>query len=270
MSAETPQVKLSLKERIIGLAMMTPIVLSRALPYRWRIPFAGWLTSSIVAPIAGYNKRVRDNLAMVCPELSQEEVHKITREVTNHAGRNIVELFSPEFVDYAKKSPIVGPGKKEMFEALEAGKPVIYVTAHFGSFNASRLTIKARGVDLGVFYRPMSNGLFNPLYIEAMRRLSEPMFEQGRRGMMQMVKHVKSGGVLAILNDLKTVDGVPLEFFGQPALTSLATAEIALKFDALLVPAWGFREADGLNFKIYVEEPIPASDPVTMTRAFND
>ena len=67
----------------------------------------------------------------------------------------------------------------------------------------------------------------------------------------------------------KIVYDNPLEFFGQKALTSLATAEMALKFNALLVPVWGLRDKDGLHFNIQVETPIEHSDPLTMTRTFN-
>ncbi|MEL6408953.1 MAG: lysophospholipid acyltransferase family protein [Pseudomonadota bacterium] len=269
MSDDTKPAKLPLMERLVGLAMIGPIILSRALPYHLRVPFIGWLTSRVVAPIAGYNRRITKNLALVCPELSQEEVREIRRTVADQAGRNIAELFSPEFPEYSKKAPLVGPGVPKLFEAREEGRPVIFVTAHFGSFNAARVSVITNGIDLGVFYRPMSNGIFNPHYVEAMRSLSEPMFEQGRRGMIQMVKHIRAGGVLAILNDLKSADGVPLEFFGEPAMTSLVTAEMALKFDAVLLPVWGLRQKDGLHFETIIEEPIEHSDPVTMTREFN-
>jgi KDO2-lipid IV(A) lauroyltransferase len=87
--------------------------------------------------------------------------------------------------------------------------------------------------------------------------------------MVQMAKHLRGGGVLAILNDLNAHGGVPLDFFGAPALTSLVTAELALKFDAPLVPVWGIRRANGLDFDIHVEAPIAPGDPVDMTREFN-
>jgi KDO2-lipid IV(A) lauroyltransferase len=127
-----------------------------------------------------------------------------------------------------------------------------------------------QGFSMGVFYRRMHNRWFNRRYVAAMGALSEPMFEQGRRGMMQMVKHLKRGGVLAILTDLNAHDGVPLSFFGKPALSPLATAELALKFDAPLVPVWGIRAENGLDFEIVVEEPVPVSDAVTMTQEVND
>ena len=32
------------------------------LPYRWRVPLAGWVVSRLVAPLAGYSRRIRENL----------------------------------------------------------------------------------------------------------------------------------------------------------------------------------------------------------------
>lgn len=49
----------------------------------------------------------------------------------------------------------------------------------------------------------------------------------------------------------------------------MITAELALKFDALLVPVWGIRRSNGLDFDVHVEAPIPPGDPVEMTREFN-
>jgi KDO2-lipid IV(A) lauroyltransferase len=63
--------------------------------------------------------------------------------------------------------------------------------------------------------------------------------------------------------------GPALPFFGKPAPTALSAAEMALKYDAALVPIYGIRQPDGLSFEIRVEDPIPHTDPETMTRALN-
>jgi KDO2-lipid IV(A) lauroyltransferase len=44
---------------------------------------------------------------------------------------------------------------------------------------------------------------------------------------------------------------------------------MALKYDALLVPIYSTRAANGLDFRIELEAPVPHSDPETMTRALN-
>lgn len=269
MSEQSQPERIPMRERLTGAALYAPIALSRALPYRWRIPFAGWLTSRLLAPLAGYNKRVRENLALTCPEISESESKRLSLEVTNNAGRNMMELYSPEFHDHVRRTPVEGPGIPVIQNAREADRPILFVTGHFGSINATRVAMIEMGFPMGVFYRPMANRPFNLHYVEAMARISEPLYEQGRRGMLQMVKQLRSGGYAGILNDLNAHDGVPLDFFGKPALTSLATAEMALKFNAPLVPVWSVRKANGLDFQIIVEDEIPPSDAVTMTREFN-
>lgn len=259
------------REYLVNLLLRGLIGLVRLLPYRWRIPMMGWIVSRVVGPLAGYSARVRANLAHVLPDLPEMEVRRLMRRVPDNAGRNMMELYSTEdFIARTRHSPVSGPGMEAIRQAQADGRPIIFVTGHFGSFNAARVAMIEQGFNMGVFYRPLSNRYFNTHYTLAMGALSQPMFEQGKKGMVQMVRHLRSGGVLAILTDLNAHDGVPLDFFGKPALSPLATAELALKFDAPLVPVWGIRQPNGLDFEILVEDPVPPSDPVTMTQEVND
>ena len=121
------------------------------------------------------------------------------------------------------------------------------VSGHFGNFNAARPTLVARGYELGALYRRMANPYFNETYVDAMEGISTPLFEQGRRGMSQLVRHLKSGKPTAILTDLHAHGGRELSFFGRKAITSVIPAELALKYDALLVPIYGLRRNDGLS-----------------------
>lgn len=269
MSDPAQSDQIPVKERLIGAALYAPIALASLLPYRWRIPAAGWLASRILGPLAGYNARVRDNLAHVCPDLPEAEVRRMMRAVPDNAGRNMMELYSPEFGEHVRATPVEGPGLTTINKARDDNRPILFVTGHFGSINATRIAMIEQGFQMGVFYRPMTNRAFNAHYVKAMARVSEPLFEQGRRGMLQMVKRLRSGGYVGMLSDLNAHDGVPLEFFGKPALTSLATAEMALKFEAPLVPVWALRVGNGLDFRIIVEDEIPPTDAVTMTREFN-
>ena len=47
------------------------------LPYAWRVPLCGWVLSRMIAPLAGYRRRIRDNLALVLPDLPEAEVARI-------------------------------------------------------------------------------------------------------------------------------------------------------------------------------------------------
>lgn len=123
---------------------------------------------------------------------------------------------------------------------------------------------------MDALYRRMTNPYFNEHYVKSISKIGTPMFEQGRKDMIEMVRHIKSGGILGILTDLYVSEGVTLDFFGQKARKSLVTAELALKFNAALIPVYGLREPDGLNFRIVAQGEIPPLDAKAMTQAVND
>jgi KDO2-lipid IV(A) lauroyltransferase len=115
----------------------------------------------------------------------------------------------------------------------------------------------------------MNNPLFHEFYIKNISTIGTPLFERGRPGLAQMLRHLKSGGTLAALVDVRANAGVPLPFFGQAALTATSMAELALRYDAILIPGYATRQADGISFKAELEAPVPHSDPTTMTKALN-
>ena len=65
-------------------------------------------------------------------------------------------------------------------------------------------------------------------------------------------------------------DGAPLTYFGKTALTGLSAADLALKYDAVLIPVYGLRLPNGLDFKLIFEEPIEHSTSEKMTQELND
>lgn len=271
MSAPDLPLPTRLRYFATNLAVWSFFGLALSLPYRWRVPLMGWLASRVIAPVAGWRGRVRRNLAHVMPDLTPNEVERLVRAVPDNAGRTLIEIYSgPDFVNRVKDCPIEGPGLAALEEARAQGRPVILVTAHFGNYDTARAALIARGHNIGSLYRRMRNPYFNAHYVRSISAIGTPMFEQGRRGMMQLVKHLRGGGVLGVLTDLHVGGAPALPFFGQPARTSLVTAELALKYDALLIPTFSIRQANGLDFVVRLEAPIPHTDPETMTRAVND
>ncbi len=240
-------------------------------PYRWRVPAMGWLVSRVMAPLAGFDKRVRANLKLTCPDLPEAEIKRLCRAVPNNAGRTLIELYAGrQFLKRAHAAPITGPGLKALEQAHAKGRPVILMTGHFGNYDAARANLIGRGYGMGALYRRMANPYFNTHYLRTISAIGTPMFEQGRRGMVQMVRHLKQGGIIAIVGDLHAHGGKELTFFGQPAVTATVPAELALKYDAVMIPVYSIRQPNGLDFEIVMLDPIPHCDPVTMTQSIND
>lgn len=241
------------------------------LPYRWRVPLCGWVMAQVIAPIAGYRQRVRENLALILPDLPAAEVTRLSRAVPDNVGRSVIEIYSgSEFVARVLRQAPHGPGLAALEAAHHEQRPVILVTGHFGNYDASRATLIARGYRVGGLYRPMKNRYFNSHYVRAIAGIGTPLFARGKHGLGQMVRHLRSGGMVGMVIDQHMRLGVPLTFFGHTALTALSAAELALKYDAVLVPTYAIRQPNGLDFDIVVEAPIPRGTPEAMTQALND
>ncbi len=266
-----PPAAASLSDRLTDAVFRGLMALALRLPYERRLAAAGWVVARIVAPLAGYRRRVRDNLALVCPDLPRAEVRRLMLAVPDNLGRALAELYSgTEFTDRAGRLPITGPGREALQEALAARRPVVVATGHIGNYEAVRAAMAARGYPVAALYRPMSNRLFNAHYIAAMEAISQPLFARSNRGMAGMMRFLKAGGMLGILSDQHMGHGARLAFFGHPAMTATSAADLALKYDALLVPVYGIRAEDGIGFEIIAEAPIAHGDPLAMTQAIND
>lgn len=237
------------------------------IPYEKRVPFMGMFLSKI-APALGYHRRIRNNLKHTCPNLNEIEVTQICNGVSDNIGRVLAEIYAgTPFWARAKAAQIQGEGFQTFEAAQVSGRPVVLVTGHFGNYEAARSKLIQLGFPLGGLYRRMANPYFNAHYVQALEATGKPLFEQGKRGMIEMVRHLKKGGVIAIVSDLHVYGGKNLDFFGKPAKTSLVPAELALKYNAAFIPVYALREENGLDFKIIFADEIPHSDAITMTQA---
>ncbi|MEP5758087.1 MAG: lysophospholipid acyltransferase family protein [Litoreibacter sp.] len=270
-SGTTASGRRGLADFFSNLAIRAIIGSTKLVPYHMRVPMVGWIVSRIIAPVAGYSKRVRDNLTWIFPDMPEAEIKRLSRAVPDNAGRTLIEIFSGrEFTERFAGAPLTGPGIAALEEAKKQQRPTVLISGHFGNYDAPRAALIARGYPVGVLYREMNNGFFNDHYVEAMKVVGKPLFPRGRKGLSNLIKFLRGGGMTGLLIDQYMSGGEDLTFFGQIAPTALSAMELALKYDALVIPIYGIRQPNGLDFEILVEEPVPHSDPATMTQALND
>jgi len=241
------------------------------IPYRARLAFVGRFVQHILGPLAGYSRRARDNIQMIWPDLSRARRDQIVSKCLNNVGRSFIENYSAQdFPARMAKNTPTCPGVAALDDAVAKGQPVILVTGHYGNYEATRACLVARGLDIGGLYRDMKNPYFNAHYVKTMEAFGGPVFPQGRRGTAGFVRHLKQGGQLVLLFDQHVFGAPPLDFLGQAANTALSAAELALRYNALLIPFYGIRQPDGVSFEAVLEAPVPHSDAATMTQSLND
>ena len=236
----------------------------KLLPYERRIPLMGAALRRAIGPLAGYRHRAEANLAMIYPEMARRQRRSLADACCDNFGRTLIENYSwREFGQRLGRTEPVGDGLRPLAAAAKVGRPVIFVTAHFGNHEAPRQVLTRMGHTIGGLYRPMVNAYFNAHYAKTMTSWGGPVFAQGTRGTMGFARHLKSGGMGTLLFDV-SANGVALPFLGKPAHTATSAADIALRLDALVIPYFGIRQPDGLSFAVEVEAPVAHGAPETM------
>ena len=242
----------------------------RPLPYAWRISLGGAMIGGAIRLIPSLRTRIEQNLALVFPELSTAEKKALIKRATRHIGRGFMELFYSE--DYHEKldNVVMAPDALDQIKAAQAkGQPVIVVSGHFGQWEAIRVMLSRAGMPSASIYREASNPIFERHFAKAMAVGGAGLFQTGLKGTRQMLKHLKSGGIVSVLLDQRVGDGVPLDFLGHPAKSSTIMAELAVKTGALMVPVYAPVNVAG-NVEITIEPALENGDPVAMIQALND
>ncbi len=241
------------------------------LPHATRVAGMGWFFSRIVGPLSGRAEQARANLTMIFPDMPEGRRREIARAVTDNVGRVVMENYATKAqMTRALRWQPHGPGWEAAEAARADGRPILFISGHFGNYQAGRAALNVRGYQMGGLYRPLNNRFLNDHYIATIENVGGGAFTRDRRGLAGFVKHLRSGQQGAILIDQYFFGGPIHDFMGQPAPTSPAAAEMALKYDALLVPIYSTRLENGLDFDIELEAPVPHSDPETMTQMLND
>lgn len=271
MSEHPPDFLTRARHWCVNAALVSLIRLALVLPYALRIRFLGAVVRRVIGPIAGYRKAAVANLEQIFPNMSADKRETIARASLDNAGRTFIENYSAhDFPARLEQNPISGPGWAAFQKAAAEDQPVILATGHYGNYEATRAALAGKGFAVGGLYRDMRNPYFNAHYVKTMENFGGPVFAQGRKGTAGFVRHLKGGGQLVLLFDQHVFGAPVLDFLGHPARTAVSAAELALRYDALLIPFFGIRQADGLSFETVLEAPIPPTDPETMTQALND
>lgn len=253
----------------VNLAALSVIRLLSVLPFNARRAILGGIFTHVIAPISGMRRRIRENLAFVFPDLPEQQVGHLCRAVPRNLGYTVAELYSAEdLLRMMHAHPTEGEGYADLLTARDAGRPVFIVTGHIGNYDALRAFLITAGFRIGGIYRPMDNALFNRHYVEAISRIGEPLFARGRAGMVEMIRFLRSGGMVGVVLDQAARDGIRLSFLGKEALTSTAICDMAIRYGALVLPAYGIRK--GKDFRLIFEKPIPISTSREMTQALNN
>lgn len=226
-----------------------------AMGMRFASNIGGWLGRHI-GPLLPVSRVAERNLARALPELSDEARQQIVRNMWTQLGRVLGEFpHVPRLRGSRFDAQVTFDGRDHMEAMRAAGKGGIVVSGHFANWEIMPRSAAEIGVPLTLVYRPPNNPYIDRLIRHSRGHSHAGMYAKGPESAKQIIKRLKEGGHIGMLVDQKMNDGVAVPFFGRPAMTAPAMADLALKYGCPLLPARVVRGADG-HFTVTVEAPL--------------
>ena len=254
--------------RVQAYALRALVACLRPLSMPARRRILGAVTEWVVR-LSPLRRRVRANLRLVWPDMPEAERRQLSHEAARNVGRTLASVwFNEDFAQEAADLDAHGEGLAALRAARAEGRGAILLSGHYGQWEAVRVILRREGIEAGAIYRPSNNPYYDPIFKRGLEAGGRPIVAKGRAGNRDLLRALRGGAVMAILPD-QHVKGAPyLDYLGHPARTSLAAAELALRYDLPLIPTFA-PEIDGRPV-VTLEAPIPHTDAETMMRVFND
>ena len=146
-------------------------------------------------------------------------------------------------------------GFEHIDQAVAAGRRMIIFSGHLANWEIAALAAVQCGLSVAQIYRAANNPLVDRM-IARFRGDRAEFIPKGAVAARHAIAALRSGTHLTLLADQKMNDGIPVPFFGRPAMTAPALADLALRFDCDVLPA-RVERLDGARFRLTVSPPLP-------------
>ena len=219
----------------------------------------------IVGPIFRSNKLIRENIKKALPQLNNEEIKRINKQMWNNYGRIFSEyMFLKNFRYNLNQSNITIHGQEILDEIKKSNTPVIFVSGHFSNFELMAMQIEKSGIKLAAIYRPLNNKFLNTI-MERIRKkyICKEQIKKGISGVRDIVKFYKKNYSIALMIDQRVSEGIKVNFFKHKALTTTIPAQLVKKYKMPIVPVF-IERFENIKFKITFQKPIYFSEDASI------
>ena len=253
-----PKKRSNLQNKSELLAVRSLLGAIGALPLETSMRFGKAVGRFLAKRFPKLKKTARRNLEIAFPEMPQEERERIAEGTFESLGRHL------GFVSHFRKFKLERVrglvdvvGKEHFDEAHATGRGILFFTGHFGSWEVFNLLPPAFGYGMNILVRRIDNPLVEN-FVDSMRTRFGSVTLDKTKAARRMFRALENGELLGILADLNVQEkeGVFVDFFGVPASTTTSIAKLAIKTNAIVLPAFAVWEESKNKYVVYLEPPI--------------
>ena len=202
-------------------------------------------------------KITHKNLQLCFPELSEKELNEL-RDQRFIQMLQIVFEMSHIWIkkEDTLRSYLQPTYDNSVFETeIKTSNSVVVLIPHIGNWEMMNVYL-AQFRTLTAMYQPFKNPTLNNFILKSRQRLGSVLVPTNNKGVSEIVKTLKNGGMTAFLPDQiqdRKASGVFAPLFGCQAYTPTLSHKLALKTDAKVFIGCAFQCGKGFSVKI---EPI--------------
>ena len=242
-------------------AIRTAFACFGRLPVSFLAPPARLLAALVTRCLPIRREVLQSNLAQALGPLDPSRRRDLLRQVHYHSillgmeSARLGRLSRRAIMDAVAADP---EACRALFDHAASGAPAVLATGHFGNWEwGAAWAAQVFAGRVGFIYKPLHNPLTDR-FVRARRAHSglERLFSTRERTPREMIAHMRSSGVVAMLIDQDAGRrGVFVPFFGRPASTAPGLATFALRAGAPIFFIACRRESP-CRFSISVEGPL--------------
>jgi Kdo2-lipid IVA lauroyltransferase/acyltransferase len=231
------------------------------LPIEWASALGGALARRI-GPFLGISNQARNNLRRAFPGTGESEIERIVAGMWDNLGRVAAEYPNLRKIRiFAPDGPVETHGFEHMDNAVAQGRRMIIFSGHLANWEIGALAAVQYGETVTEPYRvtQIYRAPNNPLVDRIIARCRGDRGEYIPKGVSAARRAFSAlyrGEHLTMLADQKLNEGIPVPFFGRPAMTATALALLALRFVCDVLPA-RVERLNGAHFRLTVFPPLP-------------
>jgi KDO2-lipid IV(A) lauroyltransferase len=207
-------------------------------------------------------RRAEINLRLAFPDLDERERARIRRGAFRNLGRLLGEISQfPRLNRENISSIVVYEGLENYLDAVAKGRGVILLTGHIGAWELSVYAHSIYGHPMSFLARRVDNPLVERLAEGYRARYGNRSIDK-KGSVREVLKTLKSGGVVGILADLNTSreEGVFCDFFGVAACATAGVSTLALRTGAVVLPGYLIWDEKAGIHRLHFEPPIETID----------
>ncbi|MFH1858276.1 MAG: lysophospholipid acyltransferase family protein [Candidatus Omnitrophota bacterium] len=245
------------RKLLYGLTVLLRAIF-RNLPPSWGIGFGSFMGRFAFWAVPKERRKTLDHLRVAFSgEKSPKDILKIGENVFRNLGKTAAELiYFPKITEQTVDRWVSCEGLPKFDAVLKEGKGGIILVAHLGNWELLARSLALKGYGGVILARRVYDERFDRLLSE-IRKVRGNSFLDRDESPKEFLKVLRQNHFMGILadQDIDSIDGIFVPFFGKEAYTPVAPARFSMASGAPVIPCFMVREENGRH-RLVVEDPI--------------